>query len=58
MEVPFKPFAINFLRYYDFRENITDALKAIKEEYSKHDLVVMNVLNKIQIDLVHPEIVK
>ena len=58
LEVPFQPMVMTFLRYYNFGENTTDALKAIKEEYPGRDVVVMNVVDKIVIDLIHPDLVQ
>ena len=58
LEVPFRPFAITFLDNYDFTENTTDGFKAVKEKYPGHDVVVMNILSRISIDLMHPDLVQ
>ena len=42
LEVPFRPFSMNFFNYYDFSPSTTDAMKRIKEEYPQYDVVVMN----------------
>ena len=58
MEVPFKPFGITFLDFYDFSSNTTDAFKTIKERYPGNDVVVMNIFNQILVDIIHPDIVQ
>ena len=37
---------------------IDDGMKLVKEQYSKHDVVVSNILNHVMIDLLHPDFVK
>ena len=58
LEIPFKPLGMSFIEFYDFRESTKDAFKGAKERYPGHDVVVMNIINKIHIDLIHPDLVQ
>ena len=58
MEVPFKPLGITFLEIYDFSETTTDAFGRVKERYPGYDVAVFNIVNKIDIDLIHPDLIQ
>ena len=57
LEIPFRPLSIAFLDVYDMSPNTKDAMKFAKEKFSKYDVVVMNTMNKININLIHPDLV-
>ena len=58
LEVPFRPLSVTLLDIYDLQGKRPDATKIIKEKYPNYDVVVMNLMNKISIDLIHPDLVQ
>ena len=56
---PFKPLGAPFFESWDndFKKK-GDAIKFIKEDYPQYDLSVSNLITKIVVTLVHPDLVK
>ena len=58
LEVPFRPLAITFLKIYDLSPNTKDAMRVPKETYPQYDVCVMNTMNKVYINLIHPDLIQ
>ena len=35
-----------------------DTLRCIKKEYPNYDVIIFNLIHKVNLDLVHPELIK
>ena len=55
-EVPFQPFSFGLLKIWDFSQNTEDAMAKVKKEYPHHDVAILNMFDKIFIELVNPEL--
>ena len=49
---------MTFFKYYDFSPNTKDTMKKVKEEYPNYDVVVMNLMNNIFVELIHPDLLQ
>ena len=58
LEVPFKPLSITAIRFYDWREKVSDALENMKAEYPHYDVVIMNIFNITFLNFIHPDLVQ
>ena len=58
LEVPFKPFAVTMKKYYSSSQNTIDALNNVKQDYPNYDVAVMNSINRVYIELAHPELLQ
>ena len=56
LEVPFRPFGITLLDYYNFSRDADDAFKLLKEEYPKYDVALFNIFNSEYIDILSPDL--
>ena len=56
LEVPFRPFGVPMLEYYNMSKDVDDAFALIKEQYPNYDVVLMNMFNTIILDFANPDI--
>ena len=56
LEVPFKPLGLGFTQIYDLELSTKDSLLKCKEQYSHYDVAVMNAMNYVFVDLIHPNL--
>ena len=56
LEIPFNPFGNGYFKVYDFSPNTEDAMKYVKETYPDYDVAVLNVLNKVVVFIMNPDL--
>ena len=55
-EVPFKPFSSGLSQIWDMSEDTHDAFALMKKELPHLDVVVVNALDKVCVELIHPDL--
>lgn len=58
LEIPYNPFSIDVITNIKKGMAEGDALKIYKEERSKYDVVVSNILSRPRIEINHPDFLK
>lgn len=52
----FRPFSLQAVKYYNYSQDAKDGLYYIKKEFPGYDVVIMNMMEYILIDVIHPDL--
>ena len=56
IEIPFNPFANGYLKVYNINPDTEDAMSFVKKNYPDYDVAVLNVLSKVMVFLMNPDL--
>ena len=50
--------AFQSTKYYDYSEKAKDGIYFIKKEFPGYDVVILNIMNVLLVDVIHPDLQK